>query len=225
MRRKARTIRLLGRGIGLTSLGMALLFGWLMWRVNGAQAGTFGDGAAPVDAIIVLGATVRADGTPGPDLRSRTWWAVDLYHTLVAQGQSPILITTGGDPGDWYAASTVAAEMAQRRGVPADQIVQAGGGQTTEEDMRFAAQTMQRHGWQQAILVSHPLHLYRSRWHFQRLSDLAVETYPAGGITYLSTNQRLTLDAREAAGILWASVNGWEHMTGLGRWLEAIVYG
>ncbi len=50
-------------------------------------------------------------------------------------------------------------------------------------------------------------------------------TYAAGGITYLSARQRLILDAREAAGILWASVDGWERMAGLGRVLERIVYG
>lgn len=209
----------------MAGVGLLLLFGWLMWQVDRAQLGTFGEADEAVDAIIVLGAWVRPDGTPGPDLRSRTWWAVDLYHTLRDQGQRPVLITTGGTGDDQRAASAVAGQMAQRRGVPAADVIHAGGGQTTAEDMQFAAQIMQIRGWQRAVLVSHPLHLYRSQWHWQRVSDLPAVTYPAGGITYLSLGQRLLLDAREAAGILWTSVHGWERMAGLGRLLESVVYG
>ncbi len=228
--RRRRIFRGLFWGTGLAGVGMAALFGWLMCQVDRAQTGTAGALAEPVDAIVVLGATVRPDGSPGPDLRSRTWWAVSLFHDLVEQGQDPVLILTGGSPIHPGAASTVARRMAESRGVPSARIFQTQGGQTTAEDMAATVDLMQGSGWNQAILVSHPLHLFRSKWHFDRAvaaskSEIRSATYAAGGITYLSPRQRLTLDAREAAGILWASVDGWQRMAPLGRWLEAWVYG
>ncbi len=105
-------------GVGLAGVGMAALFGWLMWQVDRAQTGTADTLIGPVEAIVVLGAVVRPDGSPGPDLRSRTWWAVSLYHDLIAQGQDPVLILTGGSPIHPNAASTVARRMAESRGVP-----------------------------------------------------------------------------------------------------------
>lgn len=228
--RRRQIFRMILWGGGLAGVGLAALFGWLMWQVDRAQMGNAGTLSDPVEAIVVLGATVRPDGSPGPDLRSRTWWAVELYHDLVAQGESPALILTGGWPGDVGAASSVARRMAETRGVPAMRIFQAQGGQTTAEDMAAAVSVIQKAGWNQAILVSHPLHLFRSQWHFERAvaaskTEIRSVTYAAGGITYLSARQRLILDAREAAGILWASVDGWERMAGLGRVLERIVYG
>ena len=223
-------VRVVIWGVGLAGVGMAALFSWLMWQVDRAQTGTAGTLTGPTEAIVVLGAVVRPDGSPGPDLRSRTWWAVSLFHDLTDMGQDPVLILTGGSPIHPNAASTVARRMAESRGVPPSRIFQAPGGQTTAEDMDAAVGLMQKAGWNQAILVSHPLHLFRSKWHFERAvtaskSEIRSVTYAAGGITYLSTRQRLTLDAREAAGILWASVNGWERMAGLGRVLERSVYG
>lgn len=222
---KRRFLRATFLGAGLAGVVLAVYFGWLMWRVDRAQTGSLDVATDGVEAIVVLGAQVRADGTPGPDLRSRTWWAVRLYHDLVAQGQSPILITTGGNPENAGSASAVAARLAQAGDVPAQRIFQAQGGQTTAEDMISAAQIMQERGWERAVLVSHPLHLYRSLWHFQRASGRSAETYAAGSLRTLSLQRRLQLDAREAAGILWAAVGGWERMAGLGRWLERIVYG
>lgn len=231
--RRRRAFRVGFWGVGLAGVGMVALFGWLMWQVDRAQVGTAGALTGPssrtVQAIVVLGAVVRPDGSPGPDLRSRTWWAVSLYRDLTDMGQEPVLILTGGSPSDGDAASTVARRLAESRGVPSARIFQTQGGQTTAEDMAATVDLMQGSGWNHAILVSHPLHLFRSKWHFERAvaaskSEIRSATYAAGGITYLSTRQRLTLDAREAAGILWASVDGWERMAGLGRILERIVY-
>ena len=234
-RRGRHILRMGAWGAGLAGVGLAALFGWLMWQVDRAQAGTAGAEMGSVDAIIVLGAWVRPDGSPGPDLRSRTWWAVQLFHDLTeaeqGQGQGPVLILTGGSPDDANAASTVSRRMAESRGVPGQRVFQAQGGQTTAEDVAAAGLLMQERGWTDAVLVSHPLHLFRTKWHFDRAAahlnsaQIRAVTYPAGGITYLSVRQRLILDAREAVGILWATADGWERMAPLGRWLEALVYG
>lgn len=202
-------------------IGMSALF-WLAWQIDGAG---LGDPPQPTDAIVVLGALVRADGEPGRDLSARTRWAVSLFHERVALGENPVLITTGGYTNDRLSAASVTRRKAIEWGVPAERIFLADGGQTTEEDAQATAALMAAQGWRSATLVSHPLHLYRSRWHFQRASIPEIRTYAAGNRERLPNAARAFLSSREAAGIVWAAVDGWERFAPLGRFLEEIVYG
>jgi len=206
----------------LASILAATAFFWLAWQIDGAG---LGDPPRQTDAIVVLGARVRADGEPGRDLYSRTRWAVSLFHERVALGESPVLITTGGYTNDRLSAAAVARRKAIEWGVPAEHILLAAGGQTTGEDAKAAAAVMATHGWRSATLVSHPLHLYRSRWHFQRAGISEIYTYAAGNRARLSGAARVFLSSREAFGVVWAAVDGWERFAPLGHFLEAIVYG
>jgi len=205
--------------VGLST--MASLF-WLAWRIDDAGRG---EAAQQTDAIVVLGARVRADGEPGRDLYARTRWAVDLYQARTALGENPVLITTGGYTGDRLSAAAVARRKAMGWGVPAERIILADGGQTTGEDAQATAAVMAAHGWRSATIVSHPLHLYRSRWHFLRAGVPEVHTYAAGLRDQLPVAARIFLSSREAAGVAWAAVDGWERFAPLGRFLEKLVYG
>ncbi len=213
--------------VGLTTvfvsgiIGMSALF-WLAWQIDGAG---LGDPIQPTDAIVVLGALVRADGEPGRDLSARTRWAVELYHERVALGEKPVLITTGGYTNDRLSAAAVARRKAIEWGVPAERIFLADGGQTTGEDAQATAAVLVANGWRSVTLVSHPLHLYRSRWHFQRAGIPEIHTYAAGNRERLPNAARVFLSSREAAGIVWAAVDGWERFAPLGHFLEGIVYG
>jgi len=201
--------------------GMGTLF-WLARQID--EAGV-GDAPRQTDAIVVLGALVRADGEPGRDLTLRTRWAVELFHQRAALGESPVLITTGGDIGEIYSAAAVARRKAIEWGVPAERIFLADGGQTTGGDAQATAAVMSAHGWRSATLVSHPLHLYRSRWHFDRAGIPEIFTYPAGNRERLPNAARVYLSGREAAGVVWAALDGWERFAPLGHFLEEIVYG
>jgi len=202
-------------------VGMTALF-WLAWQIDSVG---LGDPPQQTDAIVVLGARVRADGEPGSDLYSRTRWAVSLFHERVALGENPVLITTGGYTNDRLSAAAVAQRKAIEWGVPAERIFLADGGQTTGEDAQAAAALMAAHSWRSVTLVSHPLHLYRSRWHFERAGVPEIHTYPAGNRERLPGPARLYLSSREAFGVAWAAVDGWERFAPLGHFLEALVYG
>ena len=130
-------------------------------------------GAPAADAIVVLGARVNADGSPGSDLTSRTYHAVDLW----LAGYAPHIICTGGFKNERLSAAAVCRRFAIELGVPADRIVLADGSSNTIEDAAATAQVMADQGWRKAILVSHPLHLYRARWLFRR-AGLDVVTSP-----------------------------------------------
>jgi len=164
-------MRLALRAAGLIIAGMVVLvilaFAMLAWQVD--RLGTRDD-ARNSDAIVVLGARVEADGRPGSDLTSRTYHAVDLWQA----GYAPRIICTGGFENEPLSAANVCRRFAIDLGVPAAQVWLADGTVSTEEDAEVAAQVMKEHGWRSAILVSHPLHLFRARWLFHEAGVDAV---------------------------------------------------
>lgn len=183
--------------VALVLLAGAATFLFVCWQIN--RTGTH-DEAQRADAIVVLGARVELNGQPGPDLRVRTLHAVDLFQ----RGLAPYLICTGGYRNDRLSAASVARDLALSQGVPAKKILLADGSSTTSEDAASVAQLMADRGWRTAILVSHPLHLERTRLLFE---DQGISSYPSPTSTNLEAipwETRLWLTTREAFGIAGA---------------------
>lgn len=158
------------------------------------------DQAAPADAIVTLGARVLADGSPGPDLTSRTNHSAALFRA----GFAPYLICTGGFAGDRSSAAAVSRNLAVQLGVPAERILLAEGSMSTQEDAEQVARIMRERRWTSAIVVSHPLHLLRARILFER-EGIHVMTSPtplAPDETSLETRAYYTI--REALGVIAA---------------------
>jgi uncharacterized SAM-binding protein YcdF (DUF218 family) len=167
----------------------------LMWRID--KYGQV-DQARTADAIVVLGARVRSDGQPGSDLLSRTYHAMDLYQANLAQN----IICTGGFADERLSAAAVACRFATDNGIPEDHVWLAAGTTNTAEDAASTARVMKEHGWKTAILVSHPLHLYRAAWHFRRAG---IEVYPSPTTTsvgQITFPLRVYYDGREAVALL-----------------------
>jgi uncharacterized SAM-binding protein YcdF (DUF218 family) len=213
-------IRRLLRGLLVLTILVVLAgvaqFLFLAYQVN--RTGSR-DEAVAADAIIVLGARVDTNGQAGPDLRSRTLHAVELFQ----QGLAPQLICTGGYEGDRLSAAAVACRLAVANGIPAGSVVLAEGSMTTWEDARSAARLMKARGWRSAILVSHPLHLERARLLFQ---GQGITVYPSPTSTDLGAipwQDRAWLTAREAAGIVWIGLAElgmpYEWTVRLSRWV------
>lgn len=196
IRRLARTLLTMA---ALVLLAGAVTFLYLGWRINSTG---MRDRAQRADAIVILGAQVTPDGQPGPDLWVRTLHAVDLWH----RGLAPYLICTGGFQGDRLSAAAVACNLAIAQGVSPDTVLIADGSMTTREDAAAARNLMLAHGWDTAILVSHPLHLERTRILFD--AD-GITGFPSPTNTDLGTipwRTRAYLTAREAVGIAWITL-------------------
>ncbi len=107
------------------------------------------------DCIIVLGASVYADGTLSSILQSRVDAAIELYE----QGLASIIIMSGDGRSSNYDEPTAMKEYAIAQGVPADAIYCDPGGYHTYDTMWrvknvFNAQT--------AVVVTQRYHLYRA---------------------------------------------------------------
>jgi len=178
------------------AIAASLAFAYLCLRIDyyGRR-----DLAQPADAIVVLGAAVLPDGQPGPDLARRTQHAVDLYQ----QGFAPRLLCAGGVKADPWSAAAVCKTLAASYGISEDSIHLADGSSNTEEDARQAASIMGTHGWRTAILVSHPLHVYRAKLFFEK-EGLMVYTSPTTtDVDRIDLLWRTYYATREGVGILW----------------------
>jgi len=105
------------------------------------------------DCIIVLGAGVR-NGGPGRCYRPRLNHAVSLYQN----GLAPNIIVTELSP-----AAEVARDHLLRRGIPRSAIAMENRSRDTWENLSFSQEVMRERGWESAIVVTCPFHLYRSR--------------------------------------------------------------
>jgi uncharacterized SAM-binding protein YcdF (DUF218 family) len=182
---------------------LALLgFILLAWQVD--RLGQV-DAAREADVIVALGARVNQDGTPGSDLTSRTYHAVDLWKAGIA----PFIVCTGGIRDEPLSAAAVCKRFAVALGVPSERVLVADGSSNTMEDARVTAEVMAQKGWRSAVLVSHPLHLFRARWLFQRAGVDAVTSPTSTETRRIFLPLRLWYAMREAGGIIFTMIDGW----------------
>jgi uncharacterized SAM-binding protein YcdF (DUF218 family) len=213
-------VRRLIRG-GLTLLVLMVLAGvtmllFIAWQINDTG---IRDNAQSADAIVILGALVAPDGQAGPNLRARTLHAVSLFQ----RGLAPYVVCTGGYHNDRHSAAAVACDLAISQGVPAEKVLLADGSMTTREDAARTADLMASHGWQTAILVSHPLHLERARVLFEA-EGLTIYPSPTSiDLAAIPWRTRAWLTARETAGIVWIMLEEagvpYEWTAPLSRWV------
>jgi len=192
----------IGIGASLLLLIGSLGLGLLIWQVD--RAGRTAT-ASRGDVIVVLGARVEADGAPGPDLASRVFHAVEIWRA----GQAPYLICTGGFKNERLSAAAVCRRLAIQQGVPAERIFLGDGTTNTAEDAQAAAQLMVARSWRTAIVVSHPLHIFRALWLFRRAGVAAVASPTFTGVDDIAPSLRLWYTAREAGAIIATVLEEW----------------
>jgi len=207
-----RALRLIGAAISGVVAVIVLALMVLAWQVDRLGGR---DDARPADVIVILGARVNPDGSPGSDLTSRTYHAVDLWQA----GYAPTLICTGGFKDEPLSAASVCRRFAMELGVPPAQVRLADGTGNTSEDAATAARLMAEQGWKTAILVSHPLHLYRARWLFRRAGVDAVASPTTTQTDRIFWPLRAWYALREAGAIVVTGLDtvGWLPPTWIAR--------
>ena len=113
------------------------------------------------DCILVLGAGVRADGTPSDMLRDRVTVAVELYEATGA----PLLMS--GDHTGNYNEVGVMKALAVEMGVPSEDIFLDHEGFSTYESLYRAKKVF---GADKILLVTQEYHLHRALYIARELS-------------------------------------------------------
>ena len=119
------------------------------------------------DAIVVLGASVFADGTPSGILQDRLDDGVALYFAGVA----PKLIMSGDNGTESYNEVRVMKQYAIAQGVPSEDIFCDHPGFSTYESMYRAKYVF---GCQRIVVATQTYHLYRALWSAKSLGMQAT---------------------------------------------------
>lgn len=155
----------------------------------------------PADAIVVLGAQVRADGTPSAALRGRVRRAVELYN----EGYASVLVVTGGVGASGYTEAAAMRNLAVAAGVPEAAIVVEPRAARTVESAHNIAALATMHKWHTVIVVSDPFHLARSAGLFAA-QGFAVQTAGSHD-SYYSSQGRRYYRTREVAALFVQAIN------------------
>lgn len=120
--------------------------------VEGAASALAGD---PADAVVVLGASVYADGTPSDILADRLEVACDLYKA----GAARAIIVSGDNRTSHYNESDAMKAYCVELGVPSEDVYVDHAGNTTYESMWRARHVF---GAERIVVATQAYHLYRA---------------------------------------------------------------
>jgi len=111
----------------------------------------------PAAAILVMGAA-QYNGVPSPDLKARLDESLILFH----KGYSHLIMVTGSkEKGDAFTESEASATYLESKGVPAGDILQAGGRNSFQNVAAAAPQLLARHA-ATVLVTTDPFHEDRS---------------------------------------------------------------
>lgn len=134
-----------------------------------------------IDAVLVLGAQVRADGSPSVMLRERLDTGIQIYQS----GLTDRIIMSGDHGSDDYDEVNVMKDYAVERGVPSEHIFMDHAGFSTYESMYRAKEIFQA---ENIIVVTQNYHLYRALYDAEamglRAKGVACDTAVYSGDTY-----------------------------------------
>ena len=107
------------------------------------------------DAIVVLGASIKPDGTPSNMLEDRLRGAVELYK----KGIAPKIIVSGDRSSDGYDEPASMKKYCESQGIPSKDIITDGKGYSTYESMHNVVNEM---NIKKIIVVTQQYHTYRA---------------------------------------------------------------
>jgi uncharacterized SAM-binding protein YcdF (DUF218 family) len=174
-----------------------------IWSLAAAAVYFYGwsDRATPSDAIVILGAGVRPDGSPNGATVRRARHGAALYK----RGMAPVLICTGGYSGNQLIQTEAGACAAilQRLGVPASAILLEQTSTSTEENAIEAHKIMQSRGLHTVIIVTDNYHIFRSETLFRDQGIQAVASAAQLTSGPLPVYWRFFGSYREIVALVW----------------------
>jgi uncharacterized SAM-binding protein YcdF (DUF218 family) len=160
-------------------------------------------------AIVVMGAA-QYDGVPSPDLRARLDQAALLWHEHYS---STLMVTGSKEPGDRYTEAEASAVYLEANGIPASDILQAGG-RNSWENLSEAAPTLVARGDTTVLMVTDKFHEARS---MAIASSLGLTPYPTptqnSPISGLSA---VPYYGKETVGVAVGRIIGYDHLDAFG---------
>ena len=144
------------------------------------------------DCIIVLGARVDPNGEPSIALLRRVTKALECWQ----QGKAPYIICCGAQGSDEPMTEAHAMRLwLTANGVPDEAIFDEDRSTSTEENLRYAKEIMDREGWSTCIVTTNAYHLTRAMWIAR---DEGLDAQGAAALNNLTLRTRTKARFREA---------------------------
>jgi uncharacterized SAM-binding protein YcdF (DUF218 family) len=163
----------------------------------------------PAAAILVMGAA-EDNGTPTLDLQARLKEAVILFQ----DGDAHLIVVTGSrEKGDVFTEAGVSKSYLEQKGVPASDILEAGGTNSYENVADAAPQLISRHATS-VLVTTDPFHEDRS---MAIVSSLGLTPSPTPTRTSPITGwSAVPYFLKEAVGVGLGRIVGFNHL----EWLH-----
>ena len=130
-----------------------------------------------MDFILILGCSLRKDGTPTPLLAGRIDRAYNFYRKQIEEtGKAPILIPSGGQGNDEHNSESEAmAGYLLAKGVPAEHIIKEDQSRNTFENMQFSKEIIDAKQKEAKVAYSTTnYHVFRSGIYARRVKMKAL---------------------------------------------------
>lgn len=134
------------------------------------------------DAIVVLGAGLKADGTPSNMLKDRLNGAIEIYK----KGVAPKIIVSGDCSGEYYDEVSAMQKYCIDNGVLDGDIIRDDNGFSTYETMNNVIKQM---GIRKIMVVTQKYHIYRSVYIARRMGADA-DGFSTDSLDYIFLAQR-----------------------------------
>jgi uncharacterized SAM-binding protein YcdF (DUF218 family) len=162
----------------------------------------------PAGAIVVMGAA-QYNGVPSPDLAARLDEAEILWRQHYADD---IMVTGSKEVGDRYTEAQASARYLITAGIPSQDILEAGGGDSWE-NLALAAPTLLSRGDQTVLVVTDPFHEARS---LAIASSVGLTPYPTPTQTSpIKGVATAPFYAKETVGVAVGRIIGYNHLSSL----------
>ena len=176
---------------------------WQVWRTGQRYE------PRAAGAIVVMGAA-QYDGVPSPALRARLDQAGLLWHQRYS---STIMVTGSKEPGDAYTEAQASARYLEANGIPAGDVLQAGG-RNSWQNLSDAAPTLIARGDTTVLVVTDKFHEARS---LAIASSVGLTPYPTPTQTSpISGLSAVPYYAKETVGVAVGRIIGFDRLDSLG---------
>jgi uncharacterized SAM-binding protein YcdF (DUF218 family) len=159
-------------------------------------------------AIVVMGAA-QYNGVPSPDLQARLNQALILFQHTYAH----VIVCTGSkEPGDHYTEAESGESYLVSKGVPPQDILEAGG-RTTWTNLYLAAEQLKPRGDTDVLIVTDPFHEDRS---MAIATDVGLTPHPTPTQSSpINGSAVIPYFLSEAAGVALGRIVGYQHLHAL----------
>ena len=108
-----------------------------------------------IDCVVILGAGLKADGTPNHMLEDRLKVGIEVARAVGAE----YILMSGDDSGAYYNEPAAMKTYAMEQGVPESKILLDGQGFSTYESITRIADV---YGFDDVVIITQGYHLYRA---------------------------------------------------------------